>query len=243
MEIIFEMIAACRHGLALAGDLPAGVPASLFVAGLAGSMVHCVGMCSPFVIGQVVADSGRISSGYGEWRRLAGALLLPYHAGRVGTYALLGAVAGASTSWFASTPAFAWISALLLALGAVLMVTQAIGVATSLSVPWARFVTRAGSALFAANHWAARGALGAVLGLLPCGIVYGALGVAASSGSSARGALAMAAFGLGTMPTLVAVGWGGTLLRRRWRDVARWTAVPLLILNATLMVALAGTRL
>ena len=53
----------------------------------------------------------------------------------------------------------------------------------------------------------------------------------------------MAAFAAGTMPALVAVAWGGVLLRRRWQGVARWTAVPLLVFNATLMLALAGARL
>jgi sulfite exporter TauE/SafE len=89
----------------------------------------------------------------------------------------------------------------------------------------------------------ARYALGVVLGLLPCGLIYGALGMAAGTGSPVSGALAMASFAAGTMPALVAVGWGGVLLRRRWQGVARWTAVPLLVFNATLMLALAGARL
>jgi sulfite exporter TauE/SafE len=57
------------------------------------------------------------------------------------------------------------------------------------------------------------------------------------------GALAMAAFTLGTVPALVAVGWGGLILRRRLQDVARWIASPLLLANAMLMLALAVNRL
>ena len=52
----------------------------------------------------------------------------------------------------------------------------------------------------------------------------------------------MAAFSLGTVPALVAIGWGGMLLRRRFRDTARWFAAPLLVLSATLMIALAMQR-
>ena len=56
-------------------------------------------------------------------------------------------------------------------------------------------------------------ALGAVNGLLPCGLVYGMLAVAASSGSPGRGALTMAVFGLATLPALALVGAFGSRLR------------------------------
>ena len=37
------------------------MPVSLFLVGLAGSLVHCVGMCGPFVLGQVMSDAMRTS--------------------------------------------------------------------------------------------------------------------------------------------------------------------------------------
>jgi sulfite exporter TauE/SafE len=51
-------------------------------------------------------------------------------------------------------------------------------------------------------------ALGAGLawGWVPCGLVYSMLVLAAASGSAAEGALVMAAFGLGTLPNLLAAG-------------------------------------
>lgn len=245
MELVFEMIAACRQGLAHFGGGSGALAVPLFLAGLAGSAVHCMGMCGPFVIGQVMADSGNVtaSSSYGEWRRLAGAALLPYHLGRLTTYTALGAVAGASTALFASTAAFASISGILLVLGAALMLAQALGLAVRAPLPMAGLLARWAGPLSASTRPAARYALGVVLGFLPCGLIYGALGMAAGSGSPVSGALAMAAFAVGTMPALVAVGWGGVLLRRRWQGIARWTAVPLLAVNATLMLMLAGARL
>ena len=243
MELIFEMVAACRQGLAHFGGAPGALVVPLFLAGLAGSAVHCVGMCGPFVIGQVMADSGKATVRYGEWRRLAGAAMLPYHLGRLTTYTALGAAAGASTALFASTPAFAWISGVLLILGAALMLAQALGLAARAPLPMAGLLARWAKPFSSSTRPMARYALGVVLGFLPCGLIYGALGMAAGTGSSLSGALAMASFAAGTMPALVAVGWGGVLLRRRWHGVARWTAVPLLVLNATLMLALAGTRL
>ena len=89
----------------------------------------------------------------------------------------------------------------------------------------------------------ARYALGVVLGFLPCGLLYGALAAAGGTASAYAGALALAAFALGTVPALVAVGWGGLIARRQLRSLARWIAAPLLLANAALMLALAVSRL
>ena len=59
-------------------------------------------------------------------------------------------------------------------------------------------------------------AAGLVWGWLPCGMVYAALAGAMFAGSAARGALAMTAFGLGTLPFLLAAGWLAARLRA-WR--------------------------
>jgi sulfite exporter TauE/SafE len=241
MDFIVQAIAFCRQGLAQFAEQPGGLGLSLFLAGLGGSLLHCVGMCGPFVLGQVVADAGQAGS-YGEWRRLAGAALAPYHLGRITTYSALGALAGGATALFAATAAFAWASALLLVAGAIFLLLQAFGLAMHAGSPLGSVLTRLATPLSASSQPLARYGLGVVLGFLPCGLIYGALGVAAGTGSAWRGALAMAAFAAGTVPALVAVGWGGHFLRRRLHGVARWIAVPLLLANAVLMVALASER-
>ena len=244
MDFAADLISSCRHGLASLAGQPGGLPVSLFFAGVAGSLVHCAGMCGPFVLGQVVSDAERHpASSYGEWRRLAGAALAPYHLGRLTTYTILGAVAGAATALFASTATFGWLAAALLVVAAVLMVLQAFGLASAVRTPFAPVLTRLAGRLSSSHGPAARYALGVVLGFLPCGLLYGALAAAAGTASMAEGALAMAAFTAGTAPALIAVGWGGLLLRRRLRDVARWIAPPLLLANAGLMLALANQRL
>jgi sulfite exporter TauE/SafE len=56
--------------------------------------------------------------------------------------------------------------------------------------------------------------------LMPCGLLYSALLVAALSGSPLRGAVSMALFGLGTGAWLVAGPWAWAALRARlnsWR--------------------------
>ena len=174
---------------------------------------------------------------------LAGAALAPYHLGRLVTYSLLGGAAGAATSLFASTEVFGWLAALLLTLGAALMGAQALGMAFGMAAPQAPTIQRFAAPLLASRHPLARFGLGLVLGLLPCGLIYGALGAAAGTGSALQGAVAMAAFSLGTMPALIAVGWGGVLLRRRLGGSLRWLAAPLLLLSSILMLALAAQRL
>lgn len=244
MEFVFRALAACRDGLVHVAT-PSGLPLSLFLAGLGGSAMHCIGMCGPFVLGQVMSDAGRIVPGtaYGEWRRLSGAALLPYHFGRMVTYSALGAMAGAATALFASTSIFGTLSGILLILGAALMLAQAFGLVLGAGAPQTPILQRLAAPLMASHRPLARFALGLVLGFLPCGLIYGALGAAAGTGSMAQGALAMAAFSLGTMPALIAVGWGGMLLRRRWQEPARWIAAPLLVLTALTMLALASQRL
>jgi sulfite exporter TauE/SafE len=80
--------------------------------------------------------------------------------------------------------------------------------------------------------------LGLALGFLPCGVLYGALAAAASTGNAWMGSAAMAAFALGTAPGLIAVGVGGAFFARRFRN-ARLATVPLLALNIAILTAFA----
>jgi sulfite exporter TauE/SafE len=247
MQALLELTAYCRQELhALSSwqlDLPLALPMALFLAGLSGSLAHCVGMCGPFVLSQVVSDAeGARTKAYGEWQRLAGAALAPYHFGRLTTYTALGALAGALTALFTSTLGFAWLSGSLLVLAAGLMIAQAIGLSLGTPSPLSAVVARLATPLSTARSSAARYGLGLVLGLLPCGLVYGALAAAGGTGSASYGALAMAAFAFGTMPALVAVGWLGLVIRRRLGGVIVWLATPLLATNAALMLVLAAQR-
>ncbi|HXA46218.1 MAG TPA: sulfite exporter TauE/SafE family protein, partial [Burkholderiaceae bacterium] len=56
-------------------------------------------------------------------------------------------------------------------------------------------------------------AVGAIWGWLPCGMVYSMLLTALLSGSALSGAVLMLAFGLGTLPTLLAMGMFGAQLK------------------------------
>jgi sulfite exporter TauE/SafE len=84
--------------------------------------------------------------------------------------------------------------------------------------------------------------LGFLNGLLPCGMVYLALGSAMSTGKPIDAALFMALFGLGTMPALLMVAFGGQLIGFAWRRKLQ-VVLPVFIFGMGLMLILRGLNL
>jgi hypothetical protein len=73
-------------------------------------------------------------------------------------------------------------------------------------------------------------ALGTLWGWLPCGLVYSVLAMALLSGDVPSGVVIMLAFGLGTLPNLMAAG----LLIRRFRSAV--TAKPVRLASGALVL-------
>ena len=203
----------------------------VFVSGILGSS-HCVGMCGPFAL--------LIGAAASDWRANIWRQVI-YGVGRIFTYCFLGACAGfgglvLTHQWDSSTiarwttlPAAMSISAGLFLIYQGLLATGLIprrGVtgkptgcmASSIFASYLKD-GRTGSVFFA----------GLFTGLLPCGLVYGFLALAASSGNVTTGILTMALFGLGTLPVMVATGCGGAMLRWQLRArllrMAAWAVV------------------
>jgi sulfite exporter TauE/SafE len=239
-----EFLANCLHDLTALG--PGGVPAvmaALFLAGLAGGATHCAGMCGPFVIAQSAAVADRAAAG-GVLARVSGAALLPYHAGRMLGYALLGAAAGGFAGIVALGSGFRFVLAALLAVAAVLMFAQASRRIAALlprllapRLPAA--LERRLGALLAAPTGLRGVALGLMLSALPCGLLYGALAGAAATGSALGGALAMAAFVAGTVPALVGVALLGRFFGRRAGPGMRAAGAALFALNGVVLAVMA----
>jgi sulfite exporter TauE/SafE len=82
-------------------------------------------------------------------------------------------------------------------------------------------------------------ALGLLLSALPCGVLYGALAAAAASGSMLAGALAMAAFALGTAPALVGLAAAGRFFGRRHGRAMGAVGAGLFALNGVLLMGMA----
>lgn len=195
-----------------------------FMAGLLGGL-HCIAMCG----GYVTVLAGRPAAGPVEIVHASTLLvrsLLPNLA-RIVTYAVLGAIAGGvgaavlGASW-------AGLQRGLYVVANLLLLLLAFAIATGRS-PFAVF-ERAGLVLYRrllplarrgpGEAGPPRWALGFLWGLTPCGLVYGVLPVALLSGSAVDGALVMLAFGIGTLPNLLAAGVVAGRLRERLRAPA-----------------------
>ena len=97
---------------------------------------------------------------------------------------------------------------------------------------WAEGVSGFAKPLFGSpTGW--RGyALGLALGFIPCGLLYGAVAVASASGNPVSGALGMAAFAAGTIPSLLTVGLAGHAAGRSFRGVMSRVAPIVMAVNA-----------
>jgi sulfite exporter TauE/SafE len=183
------MISSLASVLAAPGPLW-GSAAAVSVAAIAGTP-HCIGMCG------ALATAG---SRKGGW--------LPYQAGRIGVYAVLGALAGA---FGAAIPGPGWVAS---AVSAVLLVAFAGSLAGVLPEPQAlmtRFTPRlakAGAHFAKRSGFTARLGFGVVNGLLPCGLLYATLAVPVATGSALAGAGLMILFGVLTAAPLTAAAFG-----------------------------------
>jgi uncharacterized protein len=229
--------------------LGGGVALGLLLAGATGSVMHCAPMCGPFVLGQVADRMARLPAArLCEMQRVGGALLLPYHVGRIVTYAGLGALAGFAGSTLARQPWLGRLSGMLLLVAALLFLGQALrrlvpalhALLPDIAVAPPSFVRHIARLTVGVDRSTRLGGLllGLALGFLPCGFLYAALTAASASGGPAAGALAMAAFGLGTVPSLVAVGIAGQAAGRRWQRIATTAAPAVMLLNAVLLAGL-----
>ena len=182
--------------------------AGAFLAGLFGSP-HCVAMCGP-----LAASCARTAQGLALW-----------HAGRILTYAMLGAVVGA---FGAALPGPAWVPA---AIATVSLCWFAFSLAGLLPQPRGVFspLAHMGQRLAGRPGPLTQFAFGLVNGLLPCGLVYSALSLPIVLAGPLPGAAAMLLFGLGTVPAITAAVSGFHRLAARNLTARRILALLVLL--------------
>lgn len=198
-------------------------PLAAFLAGLLGGG-HCAGMCGGIVTALTLQPGQRGSADKALWP-----MQLAYNLSRVTSYTVLGALAGLLGSAVA-------LFDIVLPLGRVLYIfanLMLVALGLYLAGIWygLRAIERFGGGLwkrvqprFASllpiRSLRQAAVAGLLWGLLPCGLVYSVLTMAFASGHPQNGAALMLAFGVGTLPNLLAFGLLAarlkTLMQRVW---------------------------
>ena len=204
----------------LAAPASWALPLAMLAAGFA-SGVHCLGMCggivSAFSARRVILSPEGRRAAQPEWPRQ-----LAFNAGRIASYTAAGTIAGGVGGlgvWLAGTlpvqtVLFVLANAMLVLMGLYIAgAGRALVRLEAFGAPLWRKLQPLAARLLPADTLGQSFAAGALWGWLPCGLVYGALAAASFAGSPGSGALVMAAFGLGTLPNLLAAGLAAARLR------------------------------
>lgn len=200
--------------------------ASAFLMGLFGG-VHCVTMCGG-VVGMLCSAAPRCPTAQAtRGSRLSQApYWLAYNTGRIASYTLLGLLFGALGTLSTGIFPLDAVRLGLRGLAALCMLGVGLHLAglpsivrafESAGAPlWRRVSPLAKRFLPLRTPWHAL-VLGALWGLMPCGLLYGALALAASAESPSLGAATMAAFGIATLPVMLTMSAVA-------QSIARWVA-------------------
>lgn len=235
-------IPICHNEIIMQG----GFLTSLFMAGAVGSVTHCTGMCGPFVMSFAPHQQ---SHGQTTLTRLGANLLLPYHAGRITTYAMLGMVAAlfsqqaiklSDSAFMAST-----LPALLLVAGGILFFLQFLGVSgLKLPLPSLPRALQKTISTLSQNPTGLRGyTMGLILGFLPCGLLLSAVLIAAAAPNWWSAGAGMLLFGISTIPALNAVAFIKNRIASNHPSWMNGLRKGLTLANSLALFFLAGVRL
>jgi uncharacterized protein len=180
--------------------------------GFLGSFGHCAGMCGPLTVAFSLSNAGNDKLASFRFH-----LLL--NLGRIVAYALVGAAIGGVGSVLIASGQMAGTGSGL---------RRAIAIITGTMLIWFGLVqikpdllprlpllhpishdriSNAMTKISTQKSWWIPSALGLLWGLIPCGFLYAAQIKAAETGNPILGASTMLAFGLGTLPTMLGVGF------------------------------------
>jgi len=206
---------------------------SAFLLGLF-STIHCVGMCGGII--------GALSLSLPvEIRNKKARMLMfitTYNIGRILSYSFAGLVAGAIGTGVLASAGFDQGHAVLRAIGVAMMIAiglylagwlPQLAIVEKIGVPVWKKLEPVGRKLLPVASLPKALAYGLIWGWLPCGLVYFVLLWALTAGNAAQGALTMLAFGIGTLPTLLATGFMTSWLTRFARSSTARQVVGLLI--------------
>lgn len=204
--------------------------------GAVGSL-HCIGMCGPLALALPI--SHRSQGG-----RLAGGTL--YNLGRVLTYTMMGAILGGIGQTLFSSH---WQSLLSVTFGILIFIYLLIPsklksstlVVSLANKPFMQLRDVLGK-LFRSPKYTSLFSIGMLNGLLPCGMIYLAVSSSLLTGTAAKGALFMLAFGVGTFPAMLGAVFFGSYINQQFRQLIR-RAVPIFLFVMAALLVLRGLNL
>jgi uncharacterized protein len=200
------------------------------------SSFHCIGMCGPLSLSLPIQHLRKSQREF---------VLFLYNIGRVVTYSILGLLCGVAGRTFHIAGLQQTLS---IVLGATLLVSAVTVIAYRRNLrpaylaPIYSFVYRNMNMLLQRRTNAGYFLLGITNGLLPCGMVYLALALAASLTHIGDSIAVMFGFGLGTLPAMLAVGYAGLSVSIRMRQNIR-KSMPVLVIVSGILLILRGMNL
>ncbi len=203
----------------------------LFVVGLITSL-HCVAMCGGINLSQAV--SYRDTKSGGSWAKLKPSVL--YNAGRVLSYTAVGGIVGALGSVVSFSGTAQGVVAIAAGIFMVLMGLNMLNV-----FPWLRRITPhmpkfVGRKLYAGGTNRGPFYIGLLNGLMPCGPLQAMQIYALGTGSPVKGALAMFAFSIGTVPLMFGFGAVSSFLSGKFtHKMMRVSAVLVMFLGIVML--------
>ncbi|MCK5917321.1 MAG: sulfite exporter TauE/SafE family protein, partial [Cocleimonas sp.] len=180
-----------------------------FITGLVGG-IHCIGMCGG-IVGMLSLGQQPSVKKPSFFTHLP--LLLGYNFGRIVGYISAGALIGALGASLLSLAELNQAKQILSIIAAIFMLLLGLYLAglwngltkvEALGANLWKLIEPFSRRFIPVNTVARAIPLGFIWGWLPCGLVYTILIMALSAGSALEGALLMFAFGLGTLPNLLA---------------------------------------
>ena len=212
-----------------------------FIIGLFSSL-HCIGMCGS-IIGTLTYS---LSPELRNNKRILFSIVLSYNLGRIASYALAGAAVGTLHA-FLSLPFSQGQAYRIIQVGSALIMTGA-GLYIGGWFPRFAYIEKLGSRFWKLIEPYGRRLIpvktrvqaflfGMVWGWLPCGLIYTALALAATTGNVIHSSMTMLAFGLGTLPAVVGVGIMTSMLAKLSRIHRFKQAVGVLLILFALLAA------
>ncbi|HDM8139136.1 TPA: sulfite exporter TauE/SafE family protein [Vibrio harveyi] len=213
-----------------------------FMIGLVGAG-HCMGMCGGIAsLLSMGAPNNKPSS----------SIPLFYNVGRLASYALIGAIVGGAISGLSElsglTHSLAWlrfVAALFMILVALYIAKwwQGLLVIEKAGQHIWKFISPAGKRLLPLKHPMYAFPFGFIWGWLPCGLVYSALTWSAVSGDALNGGLIMLSFGLGTLPSMLAIGYGASHFQKLQKSLIFRNISALILISYGMYTAAGAMRM